>query len=675
MKRRFLRGWRVPVALSALVLVGVPAANASAGTTSPNSLVPVATGLNTQALGSVQVFGSTPSNTPETVSFVMRMRNESTASWYVTHGLRHFISAAQFAQYFGQTPEHLNQLVHYLARFGISTQVYSDGLDVVASGTAGQFDAALSVSQENVRVPSQTTKSGETIPAQDVHVNSSDPLLPDYLAQNVLAVLGLTNYGPFTTNQAHVLTTFKSTTKALDASSCAALTGLPSACNLPSDFVANYGLSKVASATTGAGSTIGIVTLAALNVGAPETFWSQYANVPTTGRTVTVQNVDGGPGAPSQASGSTETDLDVEQSGGVAPGANIIVYQAPNTDYGFADAFFTAASQNVADSVSASWGQSETSVMATINSGLESPQYLQAFDEAFLEMGVQGQSAFVSAGDNGAYDALPDAGTTNLAVDTPASSPYITAAGGTTLAWSAQFSSVANPSLTANVSVPSERAWGWDYLWAPFVQLGIFPDYPTSALNQLAGGGGGYSSVYETPAYQRGVSGVNSFTAVNNLTPSQFQTVGGMTLPTGFVVNPSPTVTSGAGTGRNVPDLSADADPYTGYLEYSPSFGDTGGTLLQGGWGGTSFVAPQLNGSTALIDAYVGHRVGFWNPTIYAAASSHWSPFTPLSTSGPSNDNLYYSGTPGTVYNPATGLGTPNLSALAQFFRFNDSER
>ncbi len=673
--KRLVRRWRLPVALSALVLVGVPAASASAGTTSPTALVPVATGINTQALGSMQVFGTTPSSTPETVSFVMQMRNQPLVSWYVTHGLHHFISESQFAQYFGQTPEHLNDLVHYLAGYGITTQVYSDGLDVVATGTAGQFDSALSTTQENVRVPSQMTKSGEVIPAQDVHVNSTDPLLPDYIARNVLAVLGLTNYGPFTTNQAHVLRTVKAVGGTVSTSSCIALSGLPSACNLPSNFISNYGLGEVASATTGAGATIGIVTLAALNVGAPETFWSQYANVPTTGRTVTVQNVDGGPGAPSQASGSTETDLDVEQSGGIAPGANIIVYQAPNTDYGFADAFFTAASQNVADSVSASWGQSETSVQASVNSGLESPQYLQAFDEAFLEMAAQGQSSFVSAGDSGAYDALGDVGSTNLAVDTPGSSPYVTVAGGTTLPWSATLSSQTNPSLTAQVSVTSERAWGWDYLWTPFTQLGIFPDYPTSALSLLAGGGGGYSSVYSTPAYQQGVPGVNSFTAVNNLTPTAYQTIGGLNLPTNFTVNPTPTITSGTGTGRNVPDLSADADPYTGYLEYSPSFGDTGGALLEGGWGGTSFVAPQLNGSTALIDAYVGHRVGLWNPTIYSAASSHWSPFTPLSTSGPSNDNLYYSGQPGTIYNPATGLGTPNLSALAQFFRFYDSER
>ena len=64
----------------------------------------------------------------------------------------------------------------------------------------------------------------------------------------------------------------------------------------------------------------------------------------------------------------------------------------------------------------------------------------------------------------------------------------------------------------------------------------------------------------------------------------------------------------------------------------------------------------------------LGHRVGFWNPSIYEFASSSSSPFTPLGTSGASNDNLYYTGTPGNLFDPGAGLGTPNLSTLEQDF-------
>ena len=41
------------------------------------------------------------------------------------------------------------------------------------------------------------------------------------------------------------------------------------------------------------------------------------------------------------------------------------------------------------------------------------------------------------------------------------------------------------------------------------------------------------------------------------------------------------------------------------------------------------------------------------------------SPFTELDQAGAGNDNLYYTGTPGARYNPAVGLGIPDLTALA----------
>jgi subtilase family serine protease len=71
------------------------------------------------------------------------------------------------------------------------------------------------------------------------------------------------------------------------------------------------------------------------------------------------------------------------------------------------------------------------------------------------------------------------------------------------------------------------------------------------------------------------------------------------------------------------------------------------------------------------MDSFLGHRVGFWNPSIYKFAQLPSSPFTPLDTTGTSNDNLFFSGTAHTIYNPATGLGIPNLAKVAaDFARF-----
>jgi subtilase family serine protease len=639
---------------------------ALASTPNPNTPEQVSSGIDAALLPGATVFGTTPASTPETVSFILRERNVNFLQAAVTTGVRSYLSVSQFASAYGQTPAKVSALTSYLAHYGIKTTVYADNVDVSATGTAGEFNAALSVKQNQYHVPALAGGNGlNPIPAQTVHGTAQSPLLPYRLSNFVLAILGLSNYGPYASQAEHVNTHYVKPQPS-SSSACLALSGLPSACNLPSNFAANYGLNGLYSkGANGSGQTLAIVTLAAVDPGAPQYFWSNVAHIPSTGRSLTVQNIDGGPGAPSDAAGTGETDLDLEQSGSLAPGANVIDYQAPNTDPGFADAFFTAASQNTASTVSASWGESETVLRASILAGQEPSSYLEAFNEAFLEMAIQGQSGFLSAGDAGAYDASADLGTTNLSVDTSADSPYITAAGGTTLPWTG---TLTGPDGSATVTVAKQRAWGWDYLWPAIAKITGSTE-AAAAESAIGGGGGGFSTVEGSPLYQLFVSGTHNYNAVEYLTPTSYQTiVAGLTEPTAWNFNPTPSVTSGSGNGRAVPDVSADADPYSGYLLYSPAFAQAGAPVLEGGWGGTSFVAPQLNGSTAVIDSAVGHRVGFWNPSIYADAAFGGGPFTELDQAGTSNDNLYYTGNPGQRYNEAVGLGIPNLTALAGDF-------
>jgi kumamolisin len=85
-------------------------------------------------------------------------------------------------------------------------------------------------------------------------------------------------------------------------------------------------------------------------------------------------------------------------------------------------------------------------------------------------------------------------------------------------------------------------------------------------------------------------------------------------------------------------------------------------------YGGTSFVAPQMNGATAVIDSYLGHRVGFWNPVIYGIAPYGGGAFTQLNTASTNNDNIFYTGNPGEDYNQGIGLGEPNLARIATAF-------
>jgi subtilase family serine protease len=619
----------------------------------------VPAGINAATLPGATVFGNTPADTPVTVSFILKEQNIASLEAQVTAGIprSNFLSVGQFAARYGQPTSNINALTSYLAGFGIRTNVYADDVDVVANGTAGDFDQALTITEQNVQVPQQAGIGGlGPIRAQSVHSPKQEPLLPFRLASFVEAILGLSNYGPFVSDIAKPSSYDKP--QQGSSNSCAADFGLTNGCHLPSFFADTYGLSPLYSHANGTGRTIGIVTLAAVDPDGPAHFWSDVADVNRTG-SFTVDNIDGGPGAPSSASGSSETDLDIEQSGALAPGANVIDYQAPNTDYGFIDAFFTAASQNVADGVSASWGESETVIEAAIRSGEEAAGYVQAFDESYLEMAAQGQSAFTSSADAGAYTASQDLGTTNLAADQPADSPYITSTGATTLPGSTFLS---GPDGTATATTTTTRIWGWDYLWGPVAQVSGVP-LADVAESTVVGGGGGFSVDEPEPSYQRDVSGTNNFHAVEYLTPTDFtQVAPGLTEPIEWNFNATPSVTTGFGSGRAVPDLSADGDPQTGYLVYAPT---SGGIIEEGG---TSFVDPQMNGANAVIDSFVGHRVGFWNPAIYKAVASGFNAFTQYNTAGTSNDNIFYSGNPGEKYNEGIGLGTPNLAKIADLF-------
>ena len=645
------------LAVAAPVVVAASAqASTSSSSSSGSSSDQIPTGLLASAVPGAKPFGTTPASTPEQVSVILNERDLAALESAVTGGLTSFDTVSQFASKYGQTTAAVNAVTSYLASFGISTTVYPGNVDVSATGTAGEFDKALSVNQENYNVPAQHGFGGHNVPAQTVWSATAAPDLPSAIGQYVLAIFGLTNYSPYTSNMSH-------TSSQVTVSSSSKSGDQPGS-YLPSDFAAMYGADPLyEKGADGAGETIGIVTLAAYDPGAAQYFWKNVADVPATGRTVTVDNVDGGPGAPSDASGSGETDLDVEQSGGVAPGANVVVYQAPNTDSGFIDAFFTAASQNVADTLSTSWGESETYLAAVVAAGQETSAYVAAFDEAFLELADQGQSAFDAAGDSGAYDASGDLGSTNLSVDTPADSPYVTASGGTTTPLRA---TLTGPDGSATVTVPNERAWGWDYLFAPWEAInGI--SYATSVEENIGGGGGGFSADEPEPSYQKLVTGTSDYHGVQYLTPTDYQTVSGTNLvePTDWDITSTPPLVSGSGSGRAVPDVSADADPLSGYLLYEPSFTAIGQPALQSGWGGTSFVGPQFNGSTAVIDSYLGHRIGLWNPNLYAFAAGPDSPVTPLNQLGTGNDNLFYTGNPGQEYNPATGLGIPNLAKFA----------
>ncbi|MGN6608881.1 MAG: S53 family peptidase [Jatrophihabitans sp.] len=176
--------------------------------------------------------------------------------------------------------------------------------------------------------------------------------------------------------------------------------------------------------TDGSGTTIAIIELGGGYGDADlDTYFARVGVARPTVRPVGVDGASNVPGQdPNGADG--EVLLDIEVAGAIAPGAELIVYFAPNTDAGFLDAIATATHATpTPTSMSISWGQSDDQWTA---------QARQAMDAAFADAVALGITVTAAAGDNGSADA---AGSTSGGAhgDFPAASPHVLACGGTRL--------------------------------------------------------------------------------------------------------------------------------------------------------------------------------------------------------------------------------------------------
>ena len=558
---------------------------------------------------------------------------------------RHFLSSQEFNERFGPSEATVAQVTKRFQSAGLQVTRASATL-LKVSGSTSAIETAFGVTLHAYEVAASAGA-----PSYRYQAPAGAAEVPAEIASSVQAVFGLDTRPRFRPHIRHADVGKPIATK--QPSSTPNTPDMPGLWTV-ADFAQYYNVDPLyKEGILGKHRTIGIVTLAAFTPSDAFAYWSSLGLAVNPNR-IKIVPIDGGSGAPSDASGSDETTLDVEQSGGIAPAANIIVYEAPNTEQGFVDAFAAAFDSNIADTVSTSWGQWEylddTSTAVdpfshrTVNA-------LQAFNELFIQAALQGQSMYAAAGDAGAYDANDPKGsfsvpayTQTVSVDSPASQPFVTAAGGTTLPGPQTFSIFGT---TLTVTVATERAWGWDYLipLCNFLEVdpvlcGIFP----------AGGGGGVSVFMQRPFYQWFVPGIanspSGQTLIDeSLNPPQLI----FKLPANF-------------PGRNVPDISLNADPDTGYTVFYTS--DQSGFGVATFFGGTSFVAPQLNGITALYDQGLGYRVGLLNNDLYNLVRlgiAYGYPGAPLRdiTTG---DNWFFNAQRG--YDQATGVGVPDVTNL-----------
>jgi kumamolisin len=571
-----------------------------------------------------------------------------------------FLTAEQFVARFAPTDADVAKVVAALTKYGLKSEK-TTATTLKVTGLPSDFERTFQISLHSFEVAARGKVAGYTYRAA-----TGRATIPAEISAAVSAVVGF-DTSPVLAPQFKlpppvIKSPFATTPSASGL-------GDPFQLLTVTDFAKYYDVEPLyKKGITGAGRTIGVLTFASFTPSDAFTYWAAVGLKVNPNR-IQIVNVDGGPGAPSDASGSDETTLDVEQAGGIAPGANIIVYQGSNFFVDLVNVFAAAIDANQADSLGMSWGVWE---WLTNLENYPAPDPItgktvaatQAVHELLLRAAIQGQTVYSSSGDGGAYEAQANFGCTNpyspsvanscslaLTALYPAADPYITAAGGTTLPGLQQL--CANAACTPpyfDVNIKHESVWGWDYLvnfCAQVVGLspqacGIFP----------VGSGGGVSITFPLPLYQFGVFG----TQVSQ--PNQ-----------AFYLQPDGLLDALAAfyPGRNLPDVSFNADPETGYVIYYTS--SVTGFGEYPGYGGTSFVDQQLSGVTALLDQALNKRIGFLNPTLYGLVQSgrgYVGPNAPLNPIA-YGDNWFYHGSNG--YNLGAGVGTMDVANFAQALR------
>ena len=305
-----------------------------------------------------------------------------------------------------------------------------------------------------------------------------------------------------------------------------------------------------------------------------------------------------------------EVSLDVQQSGGSAPGAKIVVYEAPDASIvpSFLDMYTAIVDDNVADVSSASFGLCELYFDASYNGGQDFTYLFKTFHDVFRQGNAQGITFVNSSGDNGALGCTdPSGAKATYGVEWPANDPSTTGVGGTNL-------------VTTHVA---------GSLTSTYVSENAYHDTFSSTSGEPAGAiwgsGGGKSTYWLKPLFQYMAQ-----------TGSTMRTVPDVSMHMGGC--PSGAVTP-CGANR-----SADVTALGGQF-----------FLLIG----TSASAPEFAGLQAIQDQMLGGRAGTANYLIYALALA-------------GRDTVFRDNIPGNNgyptkdgYNYVLGVGTPHAAAYA----------
>jgi subtilase family serine protease len=339
----------------------------------------------------------------------------------------------------------------------------------------------------------------------------------------------------------------------------------------------------------------------------------------------------------------SEADIDLQWAGATAPGAQVdfLACATTSTTAGvdLASIYAVDHLSSTISSFSLSYGVCELGLAEGEFGGIFQTN---AFYNSLWQQAVaEGQTVNVSAGDSGddTCERGAEAATIGWNVNGIASTPYDVAAGGTDFSdnYSSDFAQAPNTYWNANDSTPYESALSYvpEMTWNSSCGSSLLASFlgweegATYTPEQVcsgdtpfgfdftyvdAAGGGGISSIYKLPVWQSVYGVGRNFTSASK---------------------------------RNLPDVSlfASANFWSHALQFCETdlaTGSGGGLPCdytnqgEGGEmaaGGTSFVAPQINGIIAVINQTWRSRQGQANYNLYALASHEYGTLTKANTS------------------------------------------
>jgi subtilase family serine protease len=380
----------------------------------------------------------------------------------------------------------------------------------------------------------------------------------------------------------------------------------PSPCYSPQEMRKAYGIDKLIEAGfAGKGQTIVIID----SYGSPtiredlEAFDRSYGlpDPPSFKVLSPLGRVPFDPTNATQVNWAFETTLDVEWAHAMAPGAAIVLMTSPVAEtegvQGLPEFLALekyALDHKIGNVITQSWAATENTLFDTAGR-----QIVEQMEEFYKSAGAQHVTVLASAGDSGSSNVKLD-GVSIYPFPTvgyPASSPWVTAVGGTSL-----YASTAGQ-------------YGYELVW-----------------NEQGGaGGGGISQLFDEPDYQ-----------VASLPAGLSQQLNGK---------------------RGLPDVSYNADPYTGILVYLTFLGPANAGYYE--IGGTSEGSPQWAGIVADLNQFAGQPVGFLNPALYAVGGlGQFGNDGRDITNGYNGLNNVAGYVAGPGWDLATGWGTPNFSTV-----------